>query len=107
MKKYPGLTINITGYADSKGPAGYNRRLSMKRARAVASVLKGAGIPSSRYTLKGAGETNFLAINKYPDGRDCPKGRALNRRVEITAIKSPVKNIEPEPVNVPEPLRIK
>ncbi len=107
MKKYPGLTINITGYADSKGSAGYNRRLSMKRARAVAKVLKNAGIPSSRYTLKGAGETNFVAINNYPDGRDCPKGRALNRRVEITVVKSPVKNIKPEPVNVPEPLRIK
>ncbi|HHJ09658.1 MAG TPA: tetratricopeptide repeat protein [Bacteroidetes bacterium] len=107
MKDYPELVINITGYADSKGTAGYNRRLSMRRARAVANVLKKAGISSARYNLKGAGETNFIAINHYPDGRDCPEGRALNRRVEITVVKSPVNTIKPAPINVPDQLKIK
>ncbi len=107
MTNHPDLVINITGYADSKGPAGYNRRLSLRRARAVAEVLKKAGIAPSRYNLKGAGETHFIAINHYPDGRDCPDGRALNRRVEITVAGTPVNTIKPAPINVPDQLKIK
>ncbi len=107
LKKYPGLVVKITGYADSKGPAGYNRRLSLKRARAVAGLLKNAGIPERRFEIYGAGETNFIAINKYPNGKDCPEGRALNRRVEITVVKSPVSNIKPARVNVPDHLKAK
>jgi len=107
MKKYPDMTVEITGYTDSKGPAGYNRRLSLRRARAVAALLEKGGIPSSRYTLKGAGETNFLAINKYPDGKDCPEGRAFNRRVEVTVTHAAGVKVENEKVEIPDSLRIK
>ncbi len=107
MKKYPEMTIVLTGYTDSRGPAGYNKRLSLRRAKAVAALLEQAGIPSSRYTLKGGGETHFLAINKYPNGKDCPEGRAYNRRVEISINNAAGVKVEKEKVEIPARLKVK
>ncbi len=107
MKKYPALAVELTGYTDSKGPAGYNRRLSLRRAKAVAKQLEKAGIEASRITVKGAGETNFLAINKYPDGKDCPEGRAFNRRVEVNVTQPAGIKTEKEKVEIPENLSVK
>ncbi len=107
MKKYPGLAVELTGYTDSKGPAGYNRRLSLRRAKTVANQLTRSGIDASRITVKGAGETNFLAINKYPNGKDCPEGRAFNRRVEVNVTRTGGVKVEKEHVEIPDNLRIK
>jgi outer membrane protein OmpA-like peptidoglycan-associated protein/tetratricopeptide (TPR) repeat protein len=107
MKKYPEVTIVLTGYADSRGPAFYNKRLSLKRAKAVATLLEQSGISSSRITVEGAGETNFLAINKLPNGKDCPKGRAFNRRVEVSVSNAAGIKVEKEKIEIPAELRIK
>ena len=107
LKNNPGLIINITGYTDARGPSWYNRRLSLKRARTIAELLKKNGILSKQYQVKGAGETNFIAINQYSDGRDCPEGRAFNRRVAVTIVQSPVESIKPETVEIPANLKIK
>ena len=49
--------VQVTGYADPAGPAGYNQRLSMRRARAVAAELARDGVPQNAMAVSGAGET--------------------------------------------------
>jgi OOP family OmpA-OmpF porin len=56
MKKNPGANVNLVGYADEKGPEDYNKKLSTKRAEAVADVLVKAGIEKSRLNTEGRGE---------------------------------------------------
>lgn len=70
----------IEGHTDSVGDGAMNQVLSLKRANAVADYLakKGGFARASMRTL-GLGETKPVADNKTR------KGRALNRRVEITA----------------------
>ncbi len=107
MKMNPSLTVELVGYADAKGPARYNRRLSLKRAKAVAAMLEEAGIEASRLTVRGEGETHFLAINKYPNGKDCPEGRAFNRRVEVHVVNSGGKKVVTEIPEIPDELKMK
>lgn len=89
MNKYPAVSVEISGYTDSKGTEEYNMKLSQNRAQAVVAYLLGKGIASDRMTAKGYGEKNPDAANQKPDGSDDPAGRQLNRRVElkITSIK--------------------
>ena len=50
--------VQVTGYADPAGSAGYNQRLSLRRARAVASELAKDGVPRNAIAVSGAGETS-------------------------------------------------
>lgn len=77
LKEYPDTDIEIQGHTDSKGTDDYNMKLSERRASAVATYLRGKGIPSSRITTKGFGETAPIASNDTEDGR------AQNRRVNF------------------------
>lgn len=77
LQQYPNSRIEVIGHTDSTGDAGYNRSLSARRAQAVASVLIGSGVPSSRIATIGRGEDAPIATNLTPEGR------AQNRRVEI------------------------
>lgn len=77
LLKYPNSTIQVVGHTDSTGDAAYNMDLSQRRASAVASVLRGNGVPSGRITAVGRGEDQPVATNLTPEGR------AQNRRVEI------------------------
>ena len=106
LKEYPGLKIELLGYTDAKGPAEYNRRLALRRARSVQSALKKSGIDASRISVTGIGESDFVARNAWDDGSDCPEGRALNRRVGINIITAPGDFIKPESVEVPDKLKI-
>lgn len=106
LKEYPGLKIELLGYTDAKGPAEYNRKLALRRARSVLSALKKSGIDASRISVKGIGESGFVARNNWDDGSDCPEGRALNRRVGIKIINAPGSFIKPESVEVPDQLKI-
>src|SRR5690348_1489624 len=63
--------VQVTGYADPAGSAGYNQRLSLRRARVVASELAKDGVPQNAMAVSGAGETT---AGSTPD-RD--------RRVEV------------------------
>ncbi len=67
----------ITGHTDSIGPEAYNKKLSLRRARAVADYLASKGLDRSRMTVKGMGESEPVADNKTE------AGRSKNRRVEI------------------------
>jgi outer membrane protein OmpA-like peptidoglycan-associated protein len=82
-KRHP-RALRIQGYTDSIGTPAYNLGLSQRRAQAVLKALEnalGAGAPPM--TAVGYGEADPVANNTNPDGSDNPRGRALNRRVEI------------------------
>ena len=107
LNDHPSLKIEIAGYCDNTGAASFNKDFSLKRARAVAKILKQNGISANRYEIKGYGEDQFLAINQYPDGRDAPEGRKFNRRVEFHVLVSDEEHIITETVQVPENLKFK
>ncbi len=69
--------IEIAGHTDSRGNAAANRRLSLRRARAVRDWMVAHGIPSSRFDVRGVGEADPMTTN------DTPEGRARNRRIEF------------------------
>jgi outer membrane protein OmpA-like peptidoglycan-associated protein len=75
--RYPNTTLAVQGYTDSKGSDAYNRRLSERRADAVASYLRDLGVRGSRIDAVGYGESSPRATNSTAGGRQ------LNRRVEI------------------------
>lgn len=82
--------VTVAGYTDAKGSPGYNLELSRRRAAAVARALRsalGSGAPSLQ--AEGHGEADPVEANTRKDGSDNPKGRARNRRVEITFPKQP------------------
>jgi OmpA-OmpF porin, OOP family len=69
--------IQVIGYTDDVGDAGYNQGLSNKRASAVAARLRASLGTAYTFQAVGRGEANPVASNKND------AGRALNRRVEI------------------------
>ena len=83
LTKYPKVSIEISGYTDSKGTEDYNLKLSNERAAAVVNYLIAKGIDKNRLVYKGYGESSPDATNQNADGTDNPNGRQLNRRVEL------------------------
>ena len=78
--------IKIVGHTDSKGTDAYNMRLGQRRADTVASYAVAKGVPAAKITAKSMGESQPVAPNTLPNGKDNPEGRALNRRVEVTTV---------------------
>jgi outer membrane protein OmpA-like peptidoglycan-associated protein len=74
---YPDSTVEVLGHTDDTGSATYNQGLSERRAEAVAGVLVRQGVAGVRVRSIGRGETQPVA------GNDTPEGRQQNRRVEI------------------------
>jgi outer membrane protein OmpA-like peptidoglycan-associated protein len=71
-KARPPSSVQVTGYTDPSGSAGYNQRLSLRRANAVAAELQSDGVPQSALVVSGQGESS-----KEPTpGQD--------RRVDVT-----------------------
>jgi len=77
LKKNPETNVMIIGHTDNTGTAEHNMDLSVRRAEAVKSYITDNGIPSTRLTTQGKGETEPIADN------NTAAGRAQNRRVEI------------------------
>src|SRR5271169_3509160 len=71
------VQIQVTGYTDLSGSAGYNQRLSERRANAVATALGGMGIPPNDMVVSGRGMNN----PRVPTPLGVPEPQ--NRRVEI------------------------
>lgn len=58
LRTHSELKVNVCGYADKNtGYAAYNKRLSKKRAEAVAKALKEAGISQERIIVDYKGDT--------------------------------------------------
>jgi outer membrane protein OmpA-like peptidoglycan-associated protein len=87
MEDNPKIEIELSAHTDSKGSDAYNMDLSVKRAKSCVDYLVSKGIPISRMTSRGYGETKPVAPNELPNGKDNPEGRALNRRTEFKVTK--------------------
>ena len=81
LKEYPNSKFQIEGHCDSDGSNELNQTLSENRAHAVVNYLIENGIAEDRLKHTGFGETKPIASNKTA------KGKAENRRVEISLIK--------------------
>ncbi len=75
--EYPETDILIEGHTDDVGSDKDNMKLSQRRANAVGSYLKSAGISSSRLIIKYYGEAQPKVENTTAENR------ALNRRVQF------------------------
>jgi len=72
------IKVYIIAHTDSVGSIIFNRNLSKQRANNIAEYLiLQAGIPSDKVEAIGMGESEPIASNKTPDGRN------KNRRIEI------------------------
>jgi OOP family OmpA-OmpF porin len=79
-------TVKVVGHTDSKGTDAYNMRLGQRRADTVAGYLVSRNVPGGKIAASSMGESQPVAPNTLPNGKDNPEGRAQNRRVEITTI---------------------
>lgn len=68
---------SVVGHTDSTGTSEYNLALSQRRAASVKGGLASAGMDASRLRDSGVGETQPIADNATPEGRQ------QNRRVVI------------------------
>ena len=75
------MEIKVVGHTDSQGPESINQPLSEARAEAVKTALVERGIAASRITTKKAGETEPIATNATPQGRQ------RNRRIDVIVTK--------------------
>ena len=81
LKEYPNSNFMIEGHTDSDGSNALNQTLSENRAAAVRNYLVEKGINTDRLRSTGFGETKPIASNRTS------KGKAENRRVEVSLIK--------------------
>lgn len=77
LKARPASSVEVRGHTDSVGDDAANMRLSQARAESVRDYLIAGGIDANRLTAKGYGETEHIAPN------DTPAGREQNRRVTL------------------------
>jgi OOP family OmpA-OmpF porin len=73
----PQLMATLIGHTDSVGPEEYNMGLSERRAKAVQQYLTDNGIAADRLNVDWRGESEPVAPN------DTPEGRQQNRRVDV------------------------
>jgi outer membrane protein OmpA-like peptidoglycan-associated protein len=83
LQRYPEARVKLTGRADETGSADYNLLLSHQRVDQIAAYLSMRGVEDQRMETEAKGETDPVALNRYPDGSDAPLGRYLNRQVSI------------------------
>jgi outer membrane protein OmpA-like peptidoglycan-associated protein len=82
MKKYPAMVVEIGSHTDVRGTAEYNRALSSKRAASTRDYFLENGIPESRISAKGYGESRPI-IRCVPDEACSEEQHELNRRSEF------------------------
>jgi outer membrane protein OmpA-like peptidoglycan-associated protein len=82
LNKYGDSNLLIVGHTDSKGDDSYNENLSLRRANSAASFLANEGVPRTRVSTSGRGESEPVATN------DTDAGRQQNRRVEVAIYAS-------------------
>lgn len=78
--------ILVTGHADRFGSAGYNQKLSLRRANAVKEYLVSKDIQSSRIVAEGKGETQ--PVTKSGECRGAKSAKVIaclqpDRRVDV------------------------
>ena len=77
-------SIKVIGHADKMGKPVSNQKLSLARAKAVASYLKSKGAKAKSFTVVGMGDTKPVVDCDMKQAKDALKQcLAPNRRVEI------------------------
>lgn len=101
--KASGTSIMVVGHSDASGSSEGNKRLSEKRAQAVANLLASKGMPKNKIYFQGAGESQPIASNNTEEGK------SLNRRVEFVELgasaalsASNAKETESAPKSLPK-----
>jgi outer membrane protein OmpA-like peptidoglycan-associated protein len=77
LKANPGSSIVLEGHADATGEDEFNQLLSQKRTESLRKYMISQGIDPNRVQTGSFGEARPKFLNTSP------KGRALNRRVEV------------------------
>lgn len=81
LKRYPDREIRISGHTDNVGTSESNLKLSEQRAlQVLQNLIENHNIPEERISFQGLGSSKPIATN------DTEKGRAKNRRVEVTLL---------------------
>jgi outer membrane protein OmpA-like peptidoglycan-associated protein len=87
LKKDPKAHLEIITHTDSKGDAGANMSLSVKRSVAISNYLMAKGIDKSR--LKALGKGGSEPLNKCEEGVECSEEELeVNRRTEFRFYKT-------------------
>lgn len=84
LAENPETGVEIRAHTDDQGDAGFNQRLSQRRADAIRAYLIGRGVDAGRISGVGLGESSPLIPTK---GRTPKRSeRAKNRRVELILV---------------------
>ena len=78
VRQRPAPDVSVIGHTDTVGKAEMNEALALKRAEAIAALLKDKGLKVHALSVESHGERNLLVAT--PDETAEPK----NRRVEIS-----------------------
>ncbi len=82
LLRAPGLRLEVRGHTDSTGDRESNLTLSEARAASVRTYLVAAGVADGQLTASGRGDTEPIA------GNTTPEGRQQNRRIEFVIVTS-------------------
>lgn len=85
LRDNPGLKVEVSSHADTRGSDFYNDELSNRRAQAVSQYLVSKGVKRSMLISRGYGKRKLL--NKCGDGIECTEEQhQVNRRTEFKVI---------------------
>lgn len=92
LKKYPKAIIEVGAYADSRGSAKYNYKLTVRRAKAIKRYMLKRGVKLKQVIAVGYGEENPISFNKINNLKNY-KSAKYNRRAEFKVIKHGKKTL--------------
>jgi OmpA-OmpF porin, OOP family len=92
LKKYPEIVIEIGAHSDNIGDESYNLNLSRLRAESVVNYLSQKGIDKKRMIPVGYGKSRPRYSPFFPNGKDNPKAREKNRRIEFILVETKKTN---------------
>ena len=106
LRRYPGMSIELSSHTDSRATDVYNQALSQRRAQAAVNYLVARGIAPQRLTARGYGESQLR--NTCADGTPCSEAEhQRNRRTEFRVLTTDgnvdVRYIDNEPEYIDMP----
>ena len=116
LKFEPNASITLTGHADIRGSAAYNKELTERRVNIVKQFLVEQGVPASAIDTQAVGESQQLSkkqvktlVDENPDLTSAEKAKmdrnltriylAQNRRVDITLNNTGQQSVKLYPFN--------
>ena len=106
LRRYPGMSIELSSHTDARATDVYNEALSQRRAQAAVNYLVARGISPQRLTARGYGESQLR--NTCADGVKCSETEhQRNRRTEFRVLTTngnvDVRYIDNEPTYIDLP----